>query len=230
MITPQDIREKSFEKAVFGGYDMNEVDDFLEQLAVELTALQKENGVLKAKMKVLVDKIEDYRGSEKDMHEAILSAQKMGSMIEKESREKGDRILGEAMTEAERVRRQAREEVENEKTKLAEAKRSSVEFIDSMNKLCHMQLEFLQRISGADFVKSASRSAAGVTAAPVTAVPAGNDGSEIHETVKSIEETVGKAVNEPVSDVSPEIKSLLSHIDENPTRSYGILRGEDALD
>ncbi|MCM1149552.1 MAG: DivIVA domain-containing protein [Butyricicoccus sp.] len=226
MITPQDIREKSFEKAVFGGYDMNEVDDFLEQLAVELTALQKENGVLKAKMKVLVDKIEEYRGSEKDMHEAILSAQKMGSMIEKESREKGDRILGEAMTEAERVRRQAREEVENEKTRLAEAKRSSVEFIDSMNKLCNMQLEFLQRISGADFVKSASRA----SAASVSAVPAGSSGSEIHETVKSIEETVGKAVNEPVSDVSPEIKSLLSQVDENPTRSYGILRGEDALD
>lgn len=225
MITPQDIREKSFEKAVFGGYDMNEVDDFLEQLAVELTALQKENGVLKAKMKVLVDKIEDYRSNEKDMHEAILSAQKMGSMIEKESREKGDRILGEAMTEAERVRRQAREEVENEKTRLAEAKRSSVEFIDSMNKLCNMQLEFLQRISGADFVKSAARASVSVSAAP-----AGSDGSEIHETVKSIEETVGKAVNEPVSDVSPEIKSLLSQIDENPTRSYGILRGEDALD
>lgn len=225
MITPQDIREKGFEKAVFGGYDMNEVDDFLEQLAVELTALQKENAVLKAKMKVLVDKIEEYRGSEKDMHEAILSAQKMGSMIEKESRDKGDRILSDAMTEAERVKRQARDEVENEKTRLAEAKRSSVEFIDSMNKLCNMQLEFLQRISGADFLKNAVRETSGVRAAP-----SGNTGPEIHETVKSIEETVGKAVNEPVSDVSPEIKSLLSQIDENPTRSYGILRGEDALD
>ena len=205
---------------------MTEVDDFLEQIAVELTALQKENAVLKAKMKVLVDKIEDYRGSEKDMHEAILSAQQLGSMIEKESREKGEKILGEAMIEAARVKRQARDEVENEKTRLAEAQRSSVEFIDSMNKLCHMQLEFLQRLSGADFVKSMPRTAA----ASVSAAPAVSDGSEIHETVKSIEETVGKAVSEPVSDVSPEIKSLLSQIDENPTRPFGILRGEDALD
>lgn len=217
MITAQDIREKSFEKAVFGGFDMSEVDDYLEQIAVELAAIQKENAVLKAKMKVLVDKIEEYRGSEKDMHEALLSAQKMGSMIEKESRDKGERILGEAMAEAERVRRQARDEVENEKTRLAEAQRSSADFIDSMNKLCNMQLEFLQRISGADFVKSLPRDAS----------PAGGDAPELHETVKSIEETVGKAVSEPLSDVSPEIKSLLSRFDENPTRSFGVLRGED---
>ncbi len=113
MITAQDIREKSFEKAVFGGFDMSEVDDYLEQIAVELTAIQKENAVLKAKMKVLVDKIEEYRGSERDMHEAILSAQKMGSMIEKDSRDKGERILAEAMAEAERIKRQAKDEVEN---------------------------------------------------------------------------------------------------------------------
>ena len=46
MMTPQDIREKTFEKAVFGGYDMGQVDDFMEAAASDLAALQKENGVL----------------------------------------------------------------------------------------------------------------------------------------------------------------------------------------
>ena len=31
MITAQDIREKTFEKARIGGYDMASVDDFLER-------------------------------------------------------------------------------------------------------------------------------------------------------------------------------------------------------
>ena len=57
MTTPQEIREKTFEKAVFGGYDMGDVDDFMEQVAADMTTLQKENAVLKGKMKVLVDKI-----------------------------------------------------------------------------------------------------------------------------------------------------------------------------
>ena len=67
MITPQAIREKTFEKAVFGGYDMASVDSFLEELVNDFTTMQKENAVLKAKMKVLVDKVEEYRGNEDAM-------------------------------------------------------------------------------------------------------------------------------------------------------------------
>ena len=63
MITAQDIREKTFDKARIGGYDMASVDDFLEELAEDVTAAQKENAVLKSKMKILVDKIEEYRAN-----------------------------------------------------------------------------------------------------------------------------------------------------------------------
>ena len=38
MITAQDIREKTFNKARLSGYDMSEVDDFLEELAEDITA------------------------------------------------------------------------------------------------------------------------------------------------------------------------------------------------
>ena len=40
MITAQDIREKTFEKSTFGGYAMNEVDDFLDELAGDLAAAE----------------------------------------------------------------------------------------------------------------------------------------------------------------------------------------------
>ena len=60
MITHQDIREKSFDnaKAVFGGYDMGAVEDYLDDVADAFEALQKENSALKGKMKILVEKIE----------------------------------------------------------------------------------------------------------------------------------------------------------------------------
>ena len=41
MITAQDIREKTFEKSRLSGYDMASVDDFLEDLAKDITAAQK---------------------------------------------------------------------------------------------------------------------------------------------------------------------------------------------
>ncbi len=56
MLTPQDIRDKQFVKAVFGGYDMSTVDDFLEELTEDYAALYKENAILKSKIKVLVER------------------------------------------------------------------------------------------------------------------------------------------------------------------------------
>ena len=95
-MTPQDIREKIFEKAVFGGYDMGSVDDFMEEMASELEAAQRESATLKAKMKVLVDKIEEYRASEDAMRMTLLSAQKLSSQIEAEARARADKVVAEA--------------------------------------------------------------------------------------------------------------------------------------
>ena len=48
MFTPQEIQEKTFVKAVFGGYDMAGVDDFMEDAAQALESAQRENSTLKA--------------------------------------------------------------------------------------------------------------------------------------------------------------------------------------
>ena len=77
MITAQDIREKTFERKKVGGYDMDAVDDFLEELADDITASHKEVAMLKSKMQVLVDKINEYRANEETLNMAILSAQKL---------------------------------------------------------------------------------------------------------------------------------------------------------
>lgn len=218
MITPQDIREKTFEKAMFGGYDMASVDDFLETAANDLALLQKENSVLKGKMKVLVDKIEEYRSNEDALRTAILSVQKMGNMIEKEAREKSEKLMSDAMADAARITKEAESEVSVEKARLEEAKRSSRQFIESMELLCRKQQQFLERLGSEDFAREVKQSAAPAPEAPVS------EPNEIHETVKSIEETVAKAASEPVSDVRPDIRGVVAASgDEDPTRAYDIV-------
>ena len=76
MLTPQEIQDKKFEKAVFGGYDMGQIDQFLDEVLDDYTALYKENATLKAKMKVLVDKIEEYHAVDEEMRKALYMAQK----------------------------------------------------------------------------------------------------------------------------------------------------------
>ncbi|MBR3861971.1 MAG: DivIVA domain-containing protein [Oscillospiraceae bacterium] len=160
MIKAQDIRGITFEKAVFGGYDMASVDSFMEDLANDLGLLQKENAVLRAKMKVLVDKVDEYRSNEDALRTALLTAQKMGLSIEREAREKADALLAEAQAEAGRITGEAQAQVELEHTRLDESRKASVQFLDSMDLLCRRQLEFLRKVEDLDFVKSIRRETA----------------------------------------------------------------------
>ncbi|MBR1496334.1 MAG: DivIVA domain-containing protein [Oscillospiraceae bacterium] len=236
MITAQDIREKTFEKAVFGGYDMATVDTFLEEVANDLVLLQKENSTLRGKMKVLVDKVEEYRRNEDALQMAILSAQKMGNQIEKSAKEQADAILDEARQEAARIVEEATYESRAEKTRLEEAKSVSAKFIDSMDMLCRRQLEFLQKMNELDFIKqlrasnppqtptqSASAApAAAETPAPEAAPRRTDQGQELHQTVRDIGENVARAMDEPVVSVRPEVRPAVVD-DERPTRNFNII-------
>ena len=76
MFTPQEVSEKVFPKASFGsgGYAMAAVDEFLDTLTEDYTALYKENVALKAKLKVLAEKVEEYRATEDAMRSTLLPA------------------------------------------------------------------------------------------------------------------------------------------------------------
>ena len=69
MLTPQEVSERAFPKASFGGYNMAQVDEFLDVLTEDYSALYSENAVLKSKMKVLVEKVEEYRSTEEAMRD-----------------------------------------------------------------------------------------------------------------------------------------------------------------
>ena len=142
-MTPQDIREKTFEKAMFGGYDMAAVQNYQEEVATELANAQKEVAVLKGKMKVLVDKIEEYRASEDAMRLAILSAQKVGKQIEDDAQARADKILGEAKNTSDRILGGLQHETANEEAKLLNAKTSCAKFLEDVRNLCMNQLEYL---------------------------------------------------------------------------------------
>ncbi|MCL2343747.1 MAG: DivIVA domain-containing protein [Firmicutes bacterium] len=148
-MNPQDIREKSFEKAVFGGYDMAQVDNYLGEVSTELSNSQREITVLKSKMKVLVEKIEEYRSNEDAMHMALLSAQKVSVQIQNEAEQKGAAMLESAQLKSEEILGGIRGQQELEQARLLEAKNRSAEFLAQMRQLCGEQLKFLDKISEA---------------------------------------------------------------------------------
>lgn len=149
-MTVQEIQEIGFEKAVFNGYDMKSVDAFLERVAEEFAAMQKENAALKAKMKVLVDKIEEYRGIEDGMRRALMSAQTIAQdTIDKAKKEAQD-IVSNAQNETENKVKNTREEIEAEEQKLEAAKKNTIEFIARVSAVYQAQAKALVELAKAE--------------------------------------------------------------------------------
>ena len=187
MITAQDIREKTFEKSRIGGYDMASVDDFLEELADDVTAYQKENAVLKSKMKVLVDKIEEYRANEEALNMAVLSAQKLAVQIENDARTRSAAMIEEAEQQVKARVGGIEAETEKQEKRLADAKAATEKFFEAARALCNTQLRNLDAIS--------SGMTAAQPAAPAAA-PA-SESADVDSAVRSIEESVSKLRPEP---------------------------------
>ena len=196
-MTPQDIREVALEKTVFGGYDMATVDRFREEVAIELAASQKEIAVLKGKMKVLVDKIEEYRATEDAMRLALLSAQKIGKQIEEDAQKRADEIISSANTQAEKVLGGLRQAKADEEEKFLAAKTSCAKFLEDARALCLTQLNYLDTLTAAKRQEKAPVQQAAPAQQP-----------EVHETIRSIDDSVAQITEDaPEIDIAPAMES-----------------------
>lgn len=159
MFTPQEIQDRSsnLEKAVFGGYSMASVEELLEPLAQDYAALYKENAVLKSKMKVLVERLEEYRKSEDGINRALLAAQKTADEVVGEAERKSAKLIAEAEGSLQNRRTALEAEVTVEKERVAaeqrrvnQAKKSALAFIADMEARIQEQLKALERIKTMD--------------------------------------------------------------------------------
>jgi len=147
MLTPQEVAEHAFAKASFGGYNMAMVDEFLDLLTADYTTLYKENATLKAKMKVLADKIEEYRSTEDAMRKALLSAQKMADQLVAEAEDQKAAIMEQAETEARAKLADVRREVESEKLRLAAAQNATAGYVAKLKGLYEHEMSYLATLS-----------------------------------------------------------------------------------
>ena len=216
MITAQDIREKCFEKARIGGYAMDEVDDFLDELANDAAASQKEIATLNAKMKYLADKIREYQGSEEAMNMALVSAQKLAKNVEEDARAKAEALVASAQKEADEIVAAAKAESDRtigaieanrkaEELRYQKAQAAAAEYIQKVRMLLDREQTFLSTLADADLTGAV------VTPAPAAkkaiAAPA-EEAVEAEPEVETAEEEVLPA-EEPETEPEAEEESPL---------------------
>ena len=148
MFTPQEVSEKSFPKSSgFGsGYAMAAVDEFLDALTEDYTALYKENVTLKAKLKILAEKVEEYRATEDAMRSTLLTAQKMAAKLVQEAQTEKENLLREAREQHAAQLASLEQDRQDAEEKLAMAQQSLVDFVRHGSELCAQQQEFLNSL------------------------------------------------------------------------------------
>ncbi len=147
MLTPQEVAERTFTKAKFGsGYTMQEVDDFLDQITSDYNTLFEENAGLKGKLKILADKIAEYRETEDVMRATLRTAQKTASDIVAEAENKREDILN-ALEEDIRARKKAYDdEIAACRAQLANAREETANYLATVRELTERQQSFLEHL------------------------------------------------------------------------------------
>ena len=169
MFTPQQIDQISFSRSTFGGYDMQQVDEFLEPLTEDYVALYKENALLKSKMRVLVGKLEEYRKNEAAMKEAAANAQRAADKMIREAEEKCAKMMANASETAAASAASAAAAAEstknNEAAIAAENARVEEARQAATAKINELQEQLRSCIQALDRIKNANAPAAPVKAA-----------------------------------------------------------------
>ena len=148
--------EKMFEKSAFG-YRTEDVDRYIEQQNAQIRALEAEKADLLAKMKVLAEKINEYRQDESSLKDALLGAQKMGNAVVKDAQNKADAMLADAKNRSERMLYEAqhaadeavsgiRAQVEHEKLALAKTQKAAADFKNKLLSLYKLHLNAITSI------------------------------------------------------------------------------------
>ena len=234
MITPQQIDQVSFSKASFGGYNMQQVDEFLEPLTEDYVTLYKENALLKSKMRVLASKLEEYRKSGVEAKNASGEAKAAADKMLLDTKAKCDRMLKEATAKAQAITASAAPAapaqgsnaatlIAAENARVEEARKAANAKIAEIQEQMRACIQALERIKGAAPAAPAVKPAA--PAAPVADAMHYDSGSVADEIAHNVEALVGSTEDtapkaEPKHPVADTTTSRFANLNLQFGRNY----------
>ena len=204
MFTPQEIQEQTFSKAVFGGYDMQQVDAFLEPLTDDYIALYKENDTLRAKLRVLVEKFEELRQQQSGAQQALAAAQQRCDQMVAEAERKCAAMLQNA--EQTSLDSQLAEEQE----RLRCARQTALNFIDVIEQDIRGHLDLLETLKNRDLRQEAAAEQ------PKTEKPAHEKPYDWQAHEPAAPTAPAESAQEIASEISENLEKLVGSDDTKP--------------
>lgn len=153
-LTPEDVERKAF-KERFKGYDMDEVDAFLDQVAGRLQELVAERDDVRRRL----HEAEQSSGESGDLlqrtlltaqrtaDETVAAAEAEAEQLRKEAQAEHERLLAEAREAAAAERRRLEAEGERLSRALEDLKAFRTEYLERVRRLVEEQFAALERVA-----------------------------------------------------------------------------------
>ena len=200
MMTPQEVASHAFAKATLGGYNMAMVDEFLDLLTEDYTALYNDNAILKNKLKVLSETVEEYRATDTAMRKTLLAAQQMAEAMVSDAEKKKNELVHDAEAAAQDRLNELKQQIADEEYRLQKAREATAAYVQQVTQAHQGALDYLARLGELTAgVTPPAQSAASASAnpfadltipapveekepAPVAAGPLSDDGLDLEAT------------------------------------------------
>lgn len=150
MITPLEIENKKFSKQMMNGYNVEEVDDFLDDLTDDYSKNYKEITELRTKVEELNKSLEQYKTIEATLQNTLVMAQKTSEDIKNVAKQQADQIINEAKGSAKKQADDLENEIIAKKRELDDIKKQFDIYKAKMESLLISQLELLKDVNKED--------------------------------------------------------------------------------
>ena len=140
--TPLDIQQQQF-KISFRGFDVREVDAFLEQIADTFKSLQSNNISLQDEISRLKLENQGYRRREETFKRALLNSQKVLEQMKKNAQKSAELIIADAEVKAEKLLNRAHSRLAQLHEDIAELKRQRIQIEIQVRSILENHTKFL---------------------------------------------------------------------------------------
>ena len=142
-ITPLDIQQQQF-KLTFRGFDIHEVDAFLNLAAGELEELIRENNRLKEELKKREQDLGVFRDQEDNIKSALISIQSISENVKLNARKEAELIIAEAKLQAKKIIGDAQAELDKFTRQCAELRSQRMQLVASIRSIIQSHLNLLE--------------------------------------------------------------------------------------
>ena len=150
MLTPLDIENKKFSKQIMNGYNVDEVDDFLDEIGVDFAKKQKEVNEASKKIEELNASLEHYKNIEETLQNTLLMAQSTAEEVKNIAKQKADQIVTDAKASSQKEVDFIQNQILMKKKELEDVQKQFDIYKAKMETLLISQLELIKEINKND--------------------------------------------------------------------------------